>query len=203
MSDNALIIFAKAAERTLVKTRLASVLNDEQRVNLYKWLLEKTINELSHSKYYTSFICFNPPDRVALFERYNLACFPQMEGELGFRMRSAFEDIFKMGYRTAILVGVDIPDLTRELVEEGFDRLKNIDIVLGPAEDGGYYLVGMNTPVKDIFSGVRWSTEETLSDTMKKIQALCLSVSLLKTLKDIDRPEDLNYLKERYKLNWL
>ncbi len=198
MSDNALIIFAKAPEPERVKTRLASVLSPKQRLRLYQWLLDRTVSELSSTMGYDTFICYTPVGGKRFFERYDLKVFPQRNGDLGQRMKAAFEAVFREDYKKAVIVGVDVPELTVSVVEKAFQGLCDVDIVFGPSVDGGYYLVGMCPPVKDIFSGVRWSTQWTLSDSLTLAKSLGLKVHLLEALRDIDEPRDLLYLKERF-----
>ena len=194
MSDKALIIFAKAPVKEIVKTRLKGYLSDEARMKLYTWLLERIIRETDRIGLYRTFIAFTPPDRGDYFLSRGYESFPQSDGDLGERMKNAFMYMFERGFRKVIICGVDIPDLTGDIIEEAFRRLDKYDLVFGPTRDGGYYLIGMNPPVKDVFSHVRWSTEWTLSDSLKRAKALGLHVHLMKTLRDIDRPEDL----ERY-----
>jgi len=191
MLDRALIIFAKAPLKNMVKTRLKGYLSEDERLKLYTWLLERIIKETNNEKLYRTFIAYTPPGTERYFLSYGHECFPQTNGNLGERMKKAFKEIFERGFTKAIICGVDIPDLTGEIIKEAFSRLERHDLVFGPTYDGGYYLIGMRSPVKDVFSSVRWSTEWTLSDSLKKAEILGLRVYLLRILRDIDRPEDL------------
>lgn len=125
---------------------------------------------------------------------------PQEGNTLGERMLHAFDQTFLAGARQSVIIGTDIPELQALNVRQAFERLTTCDVVLGPATDGGYYLLGMNAPLKDVFSGVAWSTSSVLNGTLERIEALALSWSFLTPLSDIDTCEDYNaYLRRREK----
>ena len=119
---------------------------------------------------------------------------PQGRGNLGERMQKAFEEAFNMGYERVLLVGSDCPGISVDTFEEAFEILANEDIVLGPATDGGYYLIGFRDQSRPIFKHIGWGTEKVLSETLDQIKAQQLTVGLLEELHDIDRPEDLAHL---------
>ncbi len=127
---------------------------------------------------------------------------PQGEGDIGARMRRALEQAFGGNAVRAVLIGSDIPDISAVLLEAAFEHLKSVDTVLGPASDGGYYLIGIRRSVGDpacqgLFKDVPWGTAQVLAATRERLAMLGLGVVLLETLSDIDRPEDLP-LWERY-----
>ena len=125
--------------------------------------------------------------------------FPQRGAELGARMENAFRKCFAMGYHEVVVIGSDTPWMGAERVRGAFAELKANDVVIGPAEDGGYYLLGMRRMVKEIFRGIPWSTERVLELTLKKIAALKLRKRLLRRDFDLDRPEDLERATEMLK----
>jgi rSAM/selenodomain-associated transferase 2/rSAM/selenodomain-associated transferase 1 len=116
---------------------------------------------------------------------------PQGPGDLGCRMAAAFAEAFREGAKRTVLIGTDCPEITPELIREAFERLATCDLVLGPATDGGYYLIGLRRPAPGLFNGIRWGSQRVSEDTLRAASELSLSVSLLKTLSDVDRPEDL------------
>jgi len=194
-NKNGLIILAKAPEKGNVKTRLKEHLRDDERVRLYTYLLEKTISKLKDLRSTDSFICYSPENAAPYFRGFGPGIFPQVRGELGVRMFSAMERLFMMGYQRVALVGVDIPDLSEDIVLKGFDLLKDHDVVFGPAHDGGYYLVGMNRPAREIFEQIQWSTETTLKESVRHTASLGLSIGYTDLLRDIDRVEDLDHFR--------
>jgi rSAM/selenodomain-associated transferase 2/rSAM/selenodomain-associated transferase 1 len=128
-----------------------------------------------------------------------LKCRPQSEGDIGQRMRCALTDAFDAGHERVMIIGSDVPGITADIIGRAFDDLETHDVVLGPAEDGGYYLIGMHrraaaTARAALFAGVRWSSAAVLSQTLEIAARLELRFSLVNTLPDIDRPEDLVHL---------
>ena len=110
---------------------------------------------------------------------------------MGLRMERAFQEAFQSGFKSVVLIGSDCPDRTPKIMEKAFDGLKHNDLVLGPAQDGGYYLIGLQKP-QPLFTDIPWGSAEVFNRTLEKAQALGLKVLLLETLQDIDRPEDLS-----------
>ena len=188
---NALIIIAKHPEIRHVKTRLKNSLSDEQRLELYKRLLEDTMQRLGSIKGVQTFIAFAPQSAENYFSRFGLKLISLPEGDLGQRMFHAFEKVFGEGYEKAALVGVDIPALTGSIILKAFELLSDSSIVYGPAQDGGYYLVGMNILIKEIFEEVPWSSEYTLQKSLERARQCGFSVAFTETLSDIDTIEDV------------
>lgn len=181
-------------------TRLRACLSDEERVRLYKNLLEGAVRRLGGVPGADTLIAYWPPRAKAVFRHFGLEGFPQPEGDVGAKMHGAIKETLARGYGKAVVVGVDIPGLTQAIVMEAFGLLDERDVVFGPATDGGYYLVGMKAPCGEVFEGVQWSSDETLGQSVERASALGLSVALLQPLDDIDTPEDLEkypYLTER------
>lgn len=116
----------------------------------------------------------------------------QGPGDLGSRMAAAFAEAFREGAEQIVIIGTDCPEITPELIRESFQRLSTCDLVLGPATDGGYYLIGLRRPAPGLFNGIPWGGQRVLEDTLRVASELSLSVSLLKALSDVDRPEDLD-----------
>ena len=199
MNKNALIIMAKAPDPENVKTRLATDLSDEERLKLYTRLLKDTIWKLRAIPEVDTFINYAPKEGEGYFSRIGLEIFPQSKGDLGERMYDAIKHVLDMEYGKAVLVGVDIPDLSDSIIEDAFHMLSINDVVFGPARDGGYYLVGLNEPIKELFVDIEWSTANTLKQTLKVAEALGLTVSFTDMLSDLDTIDDFKKVESRYK----
>ena len=117
--------------------------------------------------------------------------FIQEGNDLGERMLNAFKNGFKLGYTSIIGIGTDLPDLNADIMNEAFEQLKSRDTVFGPAEDGGYYLIGMNSLIQQPFLNKPWSTNNLLQITLDELNEIEISTQLLQPLNDIDTIEDL------------
>jgi len=123
----------------------------------------------------------------------DIPCLPQGEGDLGDRLLLAFAQAFAQGAQSVVVIGADCPDLGPTLFAQAFSALTRKNLVLGPAMDGGYYLVGLNRPAPALFSDIPWGNSEVLAATLKQAKELHLSIHLLEPLADVDRPEDLRH----------
>jgi glycosyltransferase A (GT-A) superfamily protein (DUF2064 family) len=115
-------------------------------------------------------------------------------------MHHAFAMAFDDGARHAVIIGTDVPELQASMVDNAFMQLANHDIVAGPSLDGGYFLLGMTGPIKNVFNGVEWSTDQVFDGTMARIRQLDLSCSVLPALADIDTEQDLREYETRIRL---
>jgi rSAM/selenodomain-associated transferase 1 len=194
-----LTIFTRYPEPGLTKTRLISVLGEKGAAALQKDLTEKTIQEMEQlvkTSTIEPVICFDGgdldimqnwlgPDRV-----YK----PQARGDLGEKLRKSFADAFSAGAQRVVTIGCDCPGLCREHISRAFDALYFNDLVLGPASDGGYYLIGIKYPLDALFEGISWGTDKVFEKTVSLAQHLGLSIEILEKLHDVDRPEDLRHI---------
>ncbi|MBL3655049.1 TIGR04282 family arsenosugar biosynthesis glycosyltransferase [Fulvivirga sediminis] len=186
-----LIIFVKNPEIGKVKTRLAKSIGDKRALNVYLNLLIHTqgvtdkLEEVDRAVYYSDFI-----DEEDQWDADDYQKFLQQGNGLGERMANAFRRAFQSGYDSVCLIGTDLYDLSVDLVNSAFKKLESSDVVIGPAKDGGYYLIGMKQP-HDVFDLSHWSTPNVFSETMKLIDKNELSCSQTKLLNDIDILEDL------------
>ena len=187
--NNLLIIFAKNSKLGKVKTRLAKTIGDEEAFNVYNYLVALTEKNTSKIKDCDIHIYFSDEIIDSLWPGKKK--FVQKGNDLGERMFNAFKDGFNAGYTKIIGVGTDIPDLTASIIEDGFAALETNDTVFGPAEDGGYYLIGMNQLLPFIFENKQWSTEGLLDETIQEIHKNDYSTQRLITLNDIDTIDDL------------
>lgn len=187
----ALIIIAKYPAKERVMTRLRDVLTDDERLNLYENLLQQSVLKLRSIPGVSTFIAFAPSAAEEYFSRFGIPLLTLLDGDLGMRMLHAFQEVFRKGYRHAALVGVDIPGLSISIINRAFALLCRHDLVFGPAQDGGYYLIGMNRPIKEVFSGVPWSSGQTLQKSLHQAELHGLRTGFTDTLSDIDTAKDL------------
>jgi rSAM/selenodomain-associated transferase 1 len=131
---------------------------------------------------------FDPVIRAGKVHLFN-----QQGEDLGQRMRHAFQQRFEDGYDKVLIIGSDSPTLPTAYIRQAFDSER--EVMLGPSTDGGYYLIGMNRKVTDIFEGIAWGSERVLAETINRLQTLKAGLELLPVWYDVDRPEDLRFLK--------
>ena len=188
MKKNLLIIFVKNAKLGKVKTRLAKTIGNEKALAIYHQLLEIT-EKATHEIVMDQRVYYSEEIEEKGWEGREKRI--QEGGDLGARMKNAFEKGFNDGYTRIVLVGSDLPDLSKEIIENGFESLRDNEIVFGPAEDGGYYLVGMRNKEFSIFENKPWSTKGLLKKTTNELAESNTNYGLLKMLNDVDTYEDL------------
>lgn len=187
-----LLLFVRNPELGKVKTRLAATVGPEMALEIYMRLLQHTrevTKQLPVHKrvYYTNAI--NPNDLWPndVYDKH-----VQPSGDLGQKMRAAFASAFEEGYTSVVIIGSDCLQLTEYIILEAYRQLETHEVVIGPALDGGYYLLGMNRLYPELFENKRWSTEHVFPDTIQDLQNLHLSYALLPRLSDVDHAEDLD-----------
>ena len=186
-----LIIFVKNPVLGKVKTRLATTMGKEGALAIYELLLERTAEVTKGLKidkivYYDQFIEPNDMWSNDLFEKGL-----QAKGDLGTKMETAFYKAFNEGYDKVCIIGSDCYDLSEEYLKLAFSTLDNDDAVIGPAKDGGYYLLGLSGFYPNFFNNKSWSTSSVAQDTIQDFEKLRLSFSELPSLSDVDVAEDL------------
>jgi len=189
MSKNLLIVFAKNIKLGKVKTRLAKTIGDNNAFEVYKFLVKKTEETTNLVKNCEVHIYYS--DVIIETKWKNHLKFVQQGNDLGERMKDAFEKSFSLGFENVVGVGTDIPDLTPEIISEAFLTLNHSDTVFGPADDGGYYLLGMKKLYREVFDDKEWSTPTLLTKTFSSLDNNSVTYSSLKSLNDIDTIEDL------------
>lgn len=193
-----LIIFVKLPEKGRVKTRLSAVLGEDAVLELYKCFVEDIIAAVSQLGC-RPLIAYHPEDagaKIAAWLGDENDYFAQAGADLGTRMSNAFQRVFGQGTLRAVLIGSDFPDLPAEIINQAFSSLQANDAVIGPAKDGGYYLIGFRHEafLSRVFEGVSWSTAEVFEQTMSIIAQQGLNIHQLPIWRDIDRPEDISDL---------
>ncbi|QJB55133.1 TIGR04282 family arsenosugar biosynthesis glycosyltransferase [Pseudodesulfovibrio sp. zrk46] len=194
-----ILFFVKYPEPGAVKTRLAEDSSPELAAEFYSVFAKEKLDELSHGSNADIIICFTPEDRKAETREWLGSGFryiAQKGGDLGRRMENAFREAFFMGYDRALLVGSDIPALTSDIVNHGLEQIESGAAVLGPAEDGGYYLIGFprGGMVPEVFHDIEWSTDTVAQETRNKLEAADLECRELEHLDDTDTLDDLEPL---------
>ncbi len=189
-----LLVFAKNIVLGKVKTRLAKDVGDVMAFNVYRRLIEITEQQTMRLEKTDVHIYFTDVEINALWP--NCEKFVQKGEDLGERMQNAFQEGFDRGYEKIIGIGTDLPDLTAETIQQGFNALQENHTVFGPSNDGGYYVIGMREMIPAIFENKPWSTETLLEITLSELKALQLRTYLLPVLNDIDTLSDL-------KASWL
>jgi uncharacterized protein len=203
-ADAALIIFAKAPIPGQVKTRLCPPLTPDEAATLHGSfvldVLERSREAQQRGAAFDRLLfCAPSADHVyfkVIEARHGVRLFAQEGEDLGSRMHAAFQTVFALGYRYVIMVGTDIPSLPASTFAEALRFLHDHQVVLGPAKDGGYYLIGVTCPVAELFQDIPWSTPEVFSMTQAHVARLGLHLGLLPPCRDIDRLEDLLALME-------
>lgn len=188
-TDNILLIFTRNPELGKVKTRLAKGVGQENALTIYKKLLQHTHDVVSENNYtkrvgYSVKVRENDIWESSLFEKF------QQEGDdLGQRMELAFSDAFSDNYKKVVIIGSDLYDLRPHHLDDAFKALDTHDAVVGPAKDGGYYLLGMRFLISDVFKNKEWGGDTVLSQTLQDLNSY--TVHILEELNDIDFAEDL------------
>ena len=203
MEHQQLIIFTRYPEPGKTKTRLIPALGAEGAANLQRQMTETTVKKANKLFDFISLsveVRFVGGD-LQLMKNWlgsDLKYQEQGMGDLGERMARGFQSAFNRGMNSAIIIGIDCPSLTPEIILHAFTKLTKSDVIIGPATDGGYYLIGLRKSTPELFQGINWGTSEVLSKTVAIAQSLKLVIDYLPELSDIDRPEDLE--KSQFKI---
>lgn len=199
MPDDFLIIYAKAPVAGIAKTRLFPHISFEEAAMLHEAMVADMVDMCASLPMLRLWLSYTPAGTVGLFKSLlgdvlgdrTLEYLPQDGDGLGERMHRSFCSAFNEGAKRTVIVGTDVPSLQPYFIRGAFHRLSMADLVIGPAKDGGYYLIGLNRPVPEIFMGVEWSGADVLATTLDVSKRLGLKAELLPTLMDIDTFEDL------------
>ncbi|HBG04602.1 MAG: hypothetical protein A2075_21365 [Geobacteraceae bacterium GWC2_58_44] len=187
----ALAIFAKTPLPGLVKTRLTPPLSPEQGADLYRCMLLDTVAR-ARSLPVDTFIFYHGSEQFFRESAPGVALIPQHESCLGGRLEKAFSALDSLGYGARVVIGTDAPDLPLAFIDEAFFRMEGgSDVVFGPAEDGGYYLVALRGAHGGLFRDIPWSGPEVLAVSLERAREARLVTALLPTWYDVDGFEDL------------
>ncbi|WP_439581675.1 TIGR04282 family arsenosugar biosynthesis glycosyltransferase [Dyadobacter bucti] len=198
---NTVIVFLKNLTLGKVKTRLAATIGDQQALEVYRRLVTHTLKQVNMPEH-DIFLYFSDSlhnDLPIIESRSSLRL--QKGDDLGERMLNAFEEVFGSSAEKALIIGTDCPGLDSSIIDEAFRALDTHQVVIGPATDGGYYLLGMQKFQQCLFEDIPWSTSEVLELTLQKCVRNKLTYTLLKELSDIDDENDLNAWNELQKIS--
>jgi len=188
-STQALVIFTRNPELGKCKTRLAKTVGDESALRIYKFLLEHTA-KITKSVKADKFVYYTKSIRANDYWDDNHYTKRIQKGEtLGEKMHNAFSSLLNSGYKKVMIVGSDLYELTTPDIEAAFRELNAHDYVIGPAKDGGYYLLGMKEPNDKVFKNKAWSTESVFEDTLRDLQDG--TVAIIEERNDVDYYEDI------------
>lgn len=206
-----IVMFTKYPIAGYAKTRLIPALGAEGAATVSRQLTERCMRTIASyvsqdasrdtliRVYYTGDGCTELKMRTCLgdgdSENSNVEYIPQVDGDLGARLSVAVSSSFTSGCNGMVIVGTDIPELSKHDIRDAFTSLDENDVVLGPAADGGYYLIALRDAYLVLFRGVAWSTSGVLSQTLSIAAAHGLKVRLLRELRDVDEPGDVEYVR--------
>ena len=205
---NLVLVFLKFPDPGRVKTRLAVDLGEQGAAEAYSRLVRRVFEVLEDVAGTEMRVLYDPPERhqaaIGWIEglasarvREGLDFVAQAPGELGERLEKAFEGAFGDGYEKVAAIGTDCVDLSTATFEATWERLTEVEVVFGPSQDGGYYLVGLKEPRAEVFREVPWSSGETLKASLAAAEAAGMRVALLEELRDVDTIDDWREVEGR------
>lgn len=199
LTANCLIIFTRYPEPGKTKTRLIPALGESGAAQLHRRMADYTVEQArSLTCAIEVWYVGGTKELMQDWLGTDLLYQEQPTGDLGDRMCAAFRSAFDQGYQSVMIIGSDCPGVTTALLARGFAELQNQVVAIGPAIDGGYYLIGLQRLVPELFQGIIWSTATVFSETMAIADRLQLPTYLLPSLPDIDLPADLKYLDPKW-----
>jgi uncharacterized protein len=203
--STALVIFAKAPIPGQVKTRLCPPLTPDEAATLHGSFVLDTLERtkaaaLKLKPSFDRYLACSPSATHVFFkimeERQGAKLIDQVGDDLGTRMNQACNTLFAHGYRQVLLIGTDVPTLPLDHFRQALTSLEHHDLVLGPAFDGGYYLIGLKRMAPELFVDIPWSTDQVLRLTQEKAAGIGLKTSLIQPWRDIDTLADLEVFSE-------
>jgi len=200
MRQLAIAVMAKAPTAGQVKTRLVPPLSQEEAAGLYRCLLMDKLLQVSQLPGVDSYVAYTPDEAGPLMHELapqSFTLIPQSGADLGARLHRLSAMLLESGHPGVMIVDSDTPTLPTAYLLEGIERLRSTttDLVLGPAEDGGYYLVGLTRPCPALFDGIQWSSPSVLTETLQRASAQRLRVATLPSWFDVDTADDLHRLR--------
>ncbi|WP_455276660.1 TIGR04282 family arsenosugar biosynthesis glycosyltransferase [[Eubacterium] cellulosolvens] len=194
-----LVVMVKKPEKGKVKTRLCPPLSQEQAMNLYRNFLLDKIEQVSRVKNVLPALAYMPERAEKFFREIvpeNFELIPQNGSDLGERLANVFKEMFSDNFEQIVIIGSDSPTLPTSFIKKSFFLLnkRDVDIVLGPCDDGGYYLIGLKFFISSLFEEISWSTSKVFNETIKRIEISDLRLAPLPVWYDVDSMDDLKRL---------
>lgn len=191
MAVERLILFLKTPRAGYVKTRLAQTIGPEKACAAYRELVEVVLGKVNGlDDVELRYAPDDAEDEVRPWLKKGWTAGGQGEGDLGDRLARAVDAAFADGARRVVIIGSDCVEFEAEDIKAAFRELAQFDVVIGPAVDGGYWLLGLRAPQPELFSGVAWSTDQVLAQTLQSAKQLGLRIQLLQILNDVDTEAD-------------
>jgi rSAM/selenodomain-associated transferase 1 len=193
-TKNGLIIFAKFPQEGKVKTRLAERIGNKKATQFYKLFAENLFDHAAKLSFTNTYLFFDPSstkEKMKEWIKFDFEYYPQNNLDLGKRMAEAFNKLFGRRVKKAVIVGTDVPDMNKKIIEQAFDLLDKHDLVISPSPDGGYNLLGMKKLHLNLFENIEWSSSTVLKKTVDAAKKQNLTIKLLDQLIDIDTEKEL------------
>lgn len=202
MKKTGVLIFIKYPFFGEVKSRLSINFGKNLTVTLYQKFVQDSLEMLKRTNY-SVIICYYPQDRIIEFKKWlgnKFEFIPQEGNNLGERLKNCFIKGFELGYNNLVVIGSDSPDLSEKIIHESIEKLNDYETVIGPSEDGGYYLIGFTNQSfsQKVFDNINWSTSGVFEETIYKLKSERKKIFILEKWHDVDTIQDL---KELYKKN--
>ena len=195
----AVIVMTRAPISGEGKTRLRTVLSDQECLKLQEAFVQETVQVALDAALGPVFVAFTPAKAAAWVDRAvgtRTSPFPQPDGNIGDRMLAALQQVYEQNHSPLLLIGTDIPQLRPHHLRDALKALGRADLCLGPTEDGGYYLLGCHQSVESLFDDIAWGAEDVLETTLLRAKEAGLRCELIDELYDVDTPEDLIRLRQ-------
>lgn len=189
-------IFAKEPVPGRVKTRLTPPLSSGEAAELYRIALQETVANMVNGDFELT-ICYAGAEKYFQESFVDISLYEQVGDDLGARMSNALQQFFRQGYQRVVLIGSDSPDLSRDLIEQAFVALEQQALVLAPAQDGGYVLIGESVHHPQLFDDMPWSSADVRSITCRRADAAGINYCLLSDWDDLDDLEALHRFLQR------
>lgn len=194
-----MIIFVKAPRPGSVKTRIAKTTGPDRACTIYRELVGVVLERCSSIQNVE--LWYSPADALDEIKPWLRESWKGQEqgtGDLGLRLERAFASAFASGAERVVIIGSDCPEIRSGDVRQAWKELKSHDVVIGPAVDGGYWLIGLKVTHAELFREIPWSSDQVLAQTLARARSLGLRIQLLRILSDVDTEEDWNaYVRER------
>jgi rSAM/selenodomain-associated transferase 1 len=193
--NNGILLFVKYPEIGKVKSRLSASISKKKVAKIYSFFVEDILERLKETPYET-IICYHPEESINKFKKWlgpDYSYMPQKGNNLGERLKKGFEKGFQQGFTKLIALGSDSPDLYISIIDEAFENLDEFDTIIGPCEDGGYYLIGFSKQsfFPEVFDKIPWSSENVFERSIKALSKANQKVFILPLWNDIDTIDDL------------
>ena len=197
MTNEKLIVYTRYPEPGKTKTRMIPALGKEGAAKLQREMTEHTLNtarQLKESRNLEIEVHFTGGNKQLMLDWLgkDLNYIIQVTGDLGAKMQSSFQQAFASNNQRVVTIGIDCPDISLNILNNAFNSLYKRELVLGVAKDGGYYLIGLNKMIPQLFQNINWGTEIVLKQTKAIAEQLNLNIKYLSSLSDVDYPEDLS-----------